>query len=52
MYIINNFLSFIKFHKTIISFLNEKEKNFKILIVFQIFIMILEMTGIGWYFLF
>ena len=48
MYIINNFLSFIKFHKTIISFLNEKEKkNFKILIVFQIFIMILEMTGIG-----
>ena len=46
MYIINNFLSFIKFHKTIISFLNEKKKKYKILIVFKFF-MILEMTGIG-----
>lgn len=48
MYIINNLISFLRFHKEIVFFLNKKEKkNFNLLVFFQIFIMILEMIGIG-----
>lgn len=48
LYIINNLISFLRFHKEIVFFLNKKEKkNFNLLVFFQIFIMILEMIGIG-----
>ena len=48
MYIINNLISFLRFHKEIVFFLDKREKkNFNLLVFFQIFIMILEMIGIG-----
>ena len=48
LYIINNLISFLRFHKEIVFFLDKREKkNFNLLVFFQIFIMILEMIGIG-----
>jgi len=48
LYIINNLITFLRFHKEIIFFLDKREKkNFNLLVFFQIFIMILEMVGIG-----